>query len=202
MLLSLDQRDVIVSQKKIQSLYDLDEISSGNLQVFVTRNFKDIKASQALRYQVFFEEMGAKPTPAITASKLDIDDFDSVCDHLLVVEHQDSGDYRVVGTYRLLRREAMQEIGRFYSDSEYDISLIKNYNGGILEVGRSCVHSDFRNRSVMQLLWRGIGAYVVRFRIDYMFGCASFAGTDPISITIILRLLIFVRARLRIAMLK
>ena len=166
---------------KIESLYNLGEISAGNLEVFVTRDPGDIKAAQALRYQVFCEEMGAKPTPQILQSRLDVDEFDAVCDHLLVVERPEGSrdNYKVVGTYRLLRREMMKEIGRFYTDSEFDISRIKEYSGAILEVGRSCVHADFRNRAVMQLLWRGIGAYVTKFNISLLFGCASFHGTDP-----------------------
>ncbi len=165
---------------KIERLYNLGEISAGNLEVFVTRDPVDICAAQALRYNVFFEEMGAKATPQMLQNKLDVDDFDSVCDHLLVVERQDGGDgYKVVGTYRLLHREMMEKIGNFYTDGEFDISPIKKYPGAILEVGRSCVHGDFRNRSVMQLLWRGIGAYVTKFNISLLFGCASFNGTDP-----------------------
>jgi putative hemolysin len=89
------------------------------------------------------------------------------------------GNYRVVGTYRLLRRSAMKKIGRFYTDGEFDISPVRNNEGEILELGRSCVDPEFRNRSVMQLLFRGIGAYVARFNIELMFGCASFHGTDP-----------------------
>ena len=167
----------------IDALYDLGEIRAGNLEVFVTRKSEDIVAAQALRYEVFFEEMGAKANAKTIASRLDVDEFDSICDHLLVVEHPEdtkkNGDYRVVGTYRLLRRDAMREIGHFYTDGEFDISSIKQYKGEILEVGRSCVHADFRNRAVMQLLWRGIGAYVAKFNIGLMFGCASFHGVDP-----------------------
>lgn len=162
-----------------QALYDLGEMRSGNMEVFVASKASDITAAQALRYQVFYEEMGAKSTPEIEKTKLDIDEFDAVCDHLLVVEHQENGGYKIVGTYRLLRRENMQKIGRYYSDGEFDISIIKQYDGDVLEVGRSCVHQDFRNRSVMQLLWRGIGAYVTKFNIKIMFGCASFHGIDP-----------------------
>jgi len=161
------------------SLYDLGELKVGNLEVFVASKPEDIEASQALRYQVFFQEMGAKPTETISRTKLDQDKFDAVCDHLLVVEHQPHGNYKVVGTYRLLRRTAMKTIGKFYTDGEYDISAIRNFPGEILEVGRSCVDPEYRNRAVMQLLWRGISAYVTRFECGLMFGCASFPGTDP-----------------------
>ena len=84
----------------------------------------------------------------------------------------------IVGTYRLLRGEKMAKIGRFYTESEFDISAIKSQNLKLLELGRSCVRADFRNKAVMQLLWRGIGEYVTHYGIELMFGCASFAGAD------------------------
>lgn len=182
MLPAVSQDEIMRQNKlfnKIEPLYDLAEMRAGNLGVFVTRNARDIEAAQSLRYQVFFEEMGARANAKTLASQLDVDEFDDICDHLLVVEHSEDGDYRVVGTYRLLRRESMKQIGHFYTDSEFDIGPIKQYKGHILEVGRSCVHADFRNRAVMQLLWRGIGAYVSKFNIGLMFGCASFNGVDP-----------------------
>lgn len=163
----------------IQPKYQLGELTAGNMEVFIASRPEDIKASQQLRYRVFFEEMKAPVTPQIAATKLDSDKFDEVCDHLLVVEHDEEGAYKVVGTYRLLRRSAMQKIGHFYTETEYDIDKIKLYKGEILEVGRSCVDANYRNRAVMQLLWRGIGAYVSKFNVALMFGCASFYGTNP-----------------------
>lgn len=164
-----------------KSLYDLGTLTAGNLEVIIASHPREIEASQRLRYRVFCEEMGAKPSAEIAASKRDMDKFDDVCDHLLVVENRPDGEAIVVGTYRLLRRAAMQKIGHFYSEGEYDITPIRNHPGEILEVGRSCVDPGYRNRAVMQLLWRGIGAYVARFEVALMFGCASFHGTDPMA---------------------
>lgn len=163
----------------IERKYDLGDLRSENLEVFVAKKEADIKAAQALRFHVFFGEMNAPMTEDAAASGLDRDKFDKHCDHLLVVDHQEGGGYKVVGTYRLLRRQAMQAVGHFYSESEFDISTVKNFDGEILEVGRSCVDASYRNRSVMQLLWRGIGAYVYKFKVGLLFGCASFVGTDP-----------------------
>jgi len=163
----------------LSPLYDLGDLRAGTLEVLVASRPEDIEASQKLRYRVFFEERGARPTAEMKAARRDMDVFDAVCDHLLVVEHQSDRSVRVVGTYRLLRYEMMKKIGHFYTAGEYDIGHIEQYNGQILEVGRSCVDPEYRNRAVMQLLWRGIGAYVARFDIGLMFGCASFQGTDP-----------------------
>lgn len=169
----------LIVHGKVTPRYDLGDLRAGNLEVFVTGNPADLEASQRLRYQVFVDEMGAKASEEMARTHRDIDEYDAVCDHLLVVEHQPEGGYRVVGTYRLLRSESMQKVGRFYSETEFDISEIKASGLSLLEVGRSCVDRDFRSRAVMQLLWRGIGAYVNKFQIGLMFGCASFGGTDP-----------------------
>jgi len=164
---------------KPESLYDLGEMRAGNLEVFVASRREDIEAAQALRYRVWVEEVGAKVAPEMHAVRREWDEFDTYCDHLLVIEHQPQGAPKVVGTYRLMRRDGMKKMGRFYSASEFDISSIENYSGEIMELGRTSVDQAYRNRAVMQLLWRGIGAYVARFNVGLLFGCASFQGNDP-----------------------
>ncbi len=154
-------------------------LTTGSLEIRVTTGADDIAASQALRYRVFYEEMSAKPTEAMLAVKRDFDDFDAVADHLQVVDHDlGDGPESVVGTYRLMRRVAADRIGQFYSVDEYDIAPIANLPGEVLELGRSCVDEPYRNRRVMDLLWRGIAAYVFHYDIELMFGCASFQGVD------------------------
>jgi putative hemolysin len=156
------------------------ELRAGNLGVRVARSSAEIDAVQALRYRVFYSEMGARADPATTASRRDRDAFDDVADHLLVVDHAiGAGPEGVVGTYRLIQREAAARLGRFYSADEYDIASIVSFPGQILELGRSCVDAAYRSRVAMQLLWRGIAAYVFHYQIDLMFGCASLRGTDP-----------------------
>jgi putative hemolysin len=157
----------------------IGELRAGNLGLRIARTPEELDAAQALRYRVFYEEMGAVPDAAAAARGRDSDRYDAVADHLLVVDH-DLGDGldAVVGTYRLIRREAAESIGRFYSADEYDISLIERFPGRVLELGRSCVDSAYRGRAAMQLLWRGIAAYVFTHNIDLMFGCASLPGTD------------------------
>jgi putative hemolysin len=156
------------------------EVRAGNLGVRVAASAGEIDAVQALRFRVFYQEMGAIADARTTASARDQDEFDQVADHLLVVDHTlGSGPEGVVGTYRLIRRDAAERIGRFYSAGEYDITRLTAYPGRVLELGRSCVDAAYRNRVAMQLLWRGIAAYVFQYRIDLMFGCASLPGTDP-----------------------
>ncbi len=156
------------------------DIASGRLQVRLAESAADIDAALALRYRIFYEIMGARPLPGMAQQRRDRDDFDQLCDHLLVLDHsRGSGAEAVVGTYRLIRREAAQRHGAFYSAAEYDISRLIAYPGEILELGRSCVDAGYRARPVMQLLWSGIAAYVFHYDIALMFGCASLPGTDP-----------------------
>jgi putative hemolysin len=159
------------------------ELRAGNLGVRLAVCDAEIDAVQSLRYRVFYTEMGAKPDARTTATARDRDMFDAVADHLLVVDHDlGEGSASVVGTYRLIRRSAAAKIGRFYSADEYDISMLESAGGNLLELGRSCTDAAYRNRAVMQLLWRGIAAYVFHYGIDLMFGCASLHGTNPDSL--------------------
>ena len=156
------------------------ELRAGNLGVRIATTPAEIDAVQALRFRVFFEEMGASPDSVAAATRRDRDTFDRVADHLLVVDHAiGPGPEGVIGTYRLIQREGAVRAGRFYSSDEYDISAVAMFPGRVLELGRSCVDAAHRSRAVMQLLWRGIAAYVFRHQIDLMFGCASLPGTDP-----------------------
>jgi L-ornithine Nalpha-acyltransferase len=156
------------------------ELRAGNLGVRLAAGRAELDAIQALRYRVFYGEMGATADVETAARRRDRDRFDEVADHLLVLDHAiGPGPEGVVGTYRLIQREGANRLGRFYSAQEYDIAPILRFPGRILELGRSCVDAAYRNRVAMQLLWRGIAAYVFHYQIDLMFGCASLPGTDP-----------------------
>ncbi|HUA77769.1 MAG TPA: GNAT family N-acetyltransferase, partial [Acetobacteraceae bacterium] len=149
------------------------ELRVGNLGVRMAANADEIDAIQALRYRVFYDEMRATPSRAAALIRRDRDALDEVADHLLVIDHAlGDGPESVVGTYRLIRREAAARAGRFYTAGEFDISRLLALPYRLLELGRSCVDAAHRNRVVMQLLWRGIAAYVFEYQIDLMFGCA------------------------------
>tara|TARA_B100000686_G_scaffold352643_1_gene455431 strand:- start:1590 stop:2510 length:921 start_codon:yes stop_codon:yes gene_type:complete len=152
------------------------------LEVRITRKRQDIIVAQELRYRVFYEELGASASRRMAAKGRDFDKFDGRCDHLLVIDHSRPKGEAVVGTYRLLRHEVAMLYGGFYSATEYDImALVANIaeTGELMELGRSCVHPDYRTNWVIQLLWRGLAGYIQAHDIKYMFGCASLPGTDP-----------------------
>ncbi len=142
----------------------------------------ELSAVQALRWNVFYEEMGAIPTSSHQPGR-DADAHDPLCDHLLVIDEDRAPGERIVGTYRLLRESVARANGGFYSASEFDIAplaLPAGAEGGeLLELGRSCVLPAYRDSATIQLLWRGIADYVARHGIRLMFGCASFHGIDP-----------------------
>ena len=154
-------------------------LRSGNTEIRLAESADEIRQAQQLRWQVFFEEMKAKPTPEVAAAQLDFDRFDDICQHLLVL---DQG--KVVGTYRMIRRSVAELHGGHYTAAELNIKPLLDYPGELLEVGRSCVAPSHRTRGTMQLLWQGIAAYVFHYDIAMLFGCASLPGTDPKAIAL------------------
>lgn len=157
----------------------------GTLVTRLAQNSREIDAAQALRFQVFVEEMKAKVPAEAMRRRRDIDAWDGVCDHLVVLDTAIEGDPedQVVGTYRLLCQEKAYANDGFYTSSEFDVgALISRHPGKrFMEIGRSCVLPDYRSRRTVELLWQGTWGYASEHHIDAMIGCASFAGTDPKS---------------------
>ena len=157
----------------------------GSLEVRLARNAAELRSAQRLRYRVFYEEMSANPHAANKLARRDIDPFDAICDHLLVLDHDaprgPSRKPAVVGTYRLLRQDVAERHGGFYSAGEFDIAALTARHSGLrfLELGRSCVLPLYRNKRTVELLWHGIWTYVLQHKLDAMIGCASLEGTDP-----------------------
>lgn len=154
-------------------------IRVGDFELRVAESPAEIEEAQALRYRIFYEEMAAQPTAEMAAVRRDFDSFDSVCDHLLIIDHKHGGSGKVIGTYRILRRSVAQKHGRFYSSDEFDIAPLLAHPGEIMELGRSCIEAEYRSRAAMQLMWRGITDYVMHYEIGLMFGCASLPGVEP-----------------------
>lgn len=155
-------------------------VRSGDLLVRLAESEDEIRAAQLLRYRIFYDEMTATPTPEVARAKRDFDRFDEAADHLLVVDtSQTEVERAVVGTYRLIRRDASKHCGGFYTKGEFDIARLDAYPGEILELGRSCVDAGYRSGRVINLLWRGIAHYLKEYDVQLMFGCGSLPGTDP-----------------------
>ena len=158
----------------------------GSLEVRLAQTAAEVRQAQKLRYRVFYQEGSAIPNPGRLFARRDIDSYDAICDHLLVLDHAAPDGLpahrpAVVGTYRLLRQPLAEEYGGFYTSGEFDIGgLIARHDKlQFLELGRSCVLAPYRNKRTVELLWVGIWAYVLQNRTDVMIGCASLDGTDP-----------------------
>ena len=128
-----------------------------------------------LRFLVFNLELNEGLDAAYTTGH-DIDEFDAVCDHL-IVKHAPTG--MIVGTYRLQTGAMAFENAGFYSEREFDFSLYKNLGNAVIELGRACVHRDHRSTDVLYLLWRGIAQYAMSHGARYLIGCSSLTSQDP-----------------------
>ncbi|MWB77462.1 GNAT family N-acetyltransferase [Pseudooceanicola sp. 216_PA32_1] len=149
--------------------------------VRLARDGADLEGAQRLRYRVFVEELGSDGPMVDHAARLERDRFDAHFDHLILIdEDSDAPDARdrVVGVYRLLPSDRLAEVGQFYSESEYDLSVLKASGRRLLELGRSCLLPDYRGGMAMWHLWNALSAYVAERGIEVLFGVASFHGTE------------------------
>lgn len=143
------------------------------LTVSMARTLSEIEEAQRLRFKVFAEEMGAS---LISADEgIDRDIFDSYCEHLLV---RDNDNGKVIGTYRILAPDAARTVGSYYSETEFDMTRLNHLRDRMVEVGRSCVHMDYRDGSTIARLWGGLAEYMVKNKHEYLIGCASISMKD------------------------
>ena len=138
------------------------------IKVFWAQHLDEVRAAQRLRYDIFAGEMGARLSTTLPGH--DIDLFDNFCEHLLVCDELTG---QVIGTYRVLTPVQAQRVGSTYSDTEFDLTRLRSLRDRMVELGRSCVHKDFRHGGVIMALWGALGAFMVRNQLDTMIGCAS-----------------------------
>ncbi|MBU2831343.1 MULTISPECIES: GNAT family N-acetyltransferase [Acidithiobacillus] len=143
-----------------------------SLRLYLARHQDEVDAAQRLRYDVFSAEYGAQLSGR---PGLDQDEYDPFCEHLIV---EDEVSQEVVGTYRLFLPEKVARVGRYYAETEFDLSRLLALNIRIMELGRSCVHPDYRQGAVIALLWSGLAETMSMWKIDYLMGCASVHSTD------------------------
>ncbi|MEH6772590.1 MAG: GNAT family N-acyltransferase [Cereibacter changlensis] len=151
-----------------------------HLTLRLARDDRDLRAAQRLRYRVFVTELGGDGELVDHDQQLECDAFDPLFDHLLLIDdRRDAAALDdVVGVYRLLPGERVGPSGRFYSEGEYDLSPLKRSDRRLLELGRSCVHPDYRGGTAMFHLWNGLADYVATHGAEVLFGTASFHGAD------------------------
>ncbi|MBP6009118.1 MAG: GNAT family N-acetyltransferase [Rhodoferax sp.] len=131
-------------------------------------NLDEVRSAQRLRFNVFAGEMGARLNTPVAG--YDIDLFDDYCEHLLV---RDELTQEVIGTYRVLTPPQAKRVGSTYSDTEFDLVRLRSLRDRMVELGRSCVHADYRQGAVILALWGALAEFMTRNKLDTMIGCAS-----------------------------
>jgi len=155
-------------------------------EVRLASSAADLRAAQRLRYEVFVEELGGQGPLVDHAARLERDRFDPFFDHLLLIDRERD---RVVGVYRLMGEAQAARAGGFYSEGEYDLTALRRSGRRLLELGRSCLHRDYRGGAGMHQLWSALADHVAREGIEVLFGVASFPGTDAQALAAPLSLL-------------
>jgi putative hemolysin len=150
-------------------------IKWGRYYARFAKNEEDLQLAFKLRFEVFNLELGEGLEESYQDEQ-DRDKYDDVCHHLMVFDGRDDS---VIGTYRMQTYEQSKTLGKFYSQEEFDFEkLPESELFDAVEVGRACVHKDYRNGKVLGLLWKGIGFYMTHFKKKYLFGCCSLPGQD------------------------
>jgi L-ornithine Nalpha-acyltransferase len=152
----------------------------GTIEVRLAKTASEVEAAQALRFEVFFKERGIAID---AASPVDADKFDIHCDHLLILDTAVLGPLsdQLVGTARMLPSDKVGKAGGFYSESEFTLRslLARQPAKKFLEIGRTCIKTEWRSKRTVELMWQGIWAYALEHQVDVMVGCASLEGTVP-----------------------
>lgn len=156
-----------IAFNRAQSPTPIDKKPAG-ISVQWARTQDDVRAAQRLRYQVFAAELGAQLVTRLAGH--DVDLFDDFCEHLLV---RDSANNQVIGTYRVLTPAQAKRIGSTYSDTEFDLTRLRDIRTRMVELGRSCVHPDHRHGGVIMALWSALFEFMKRNKLDIMVGCAT-----------------------------
>ena len=154
-------------------------IQSPTFALRLARDETDLLAAQRLRYRVFVQELGGDGPLVDHDLGLERDQFDPVFDHLLLIDPLLPESDQVVGVYRLLRDDGARRLGQFYSEDEYDLTVLRQSGRRLLELGRSCLHPAYRGGTAMYHLWHGLADYIAEHGIEVLFGVASFHGKDP-----------------------
>ena len=149
-----------------------------DFHIKIAQTEAEVMSALHLRYSVFAEELGANGPSVDHQALHEKDSYDPSADHLLLIDVNHMQNNGVVGTYRLMPQSSLPKGLEFYSATEFDLSPLLSSGRKLLELGRSCVHQDYRGGTAMFELWAGLAKYVEDQNIDVMFGVASFHGTD------------------------
>ena len=175
----------VAVQRELLHRSSLSSAAPGNdthrFDIMWARDEDDVRRAQQLRHLVFADEMGARlSVPPGSPADHDIDLFDPFCEHLLVRAATRAGcePGQVIGTYRVLTPANARRVGGLYSDNEFDLTRLRPLRARMVELGRSCVHPDWRSGGVILALWGALAEFMQRNSLDTMIGCASVGMRD------------------------
>jgi putative hemolysin len=157
-------------------LHDCDNplATTSLFRVGLAQGLDDLIECQRLRYRVFNCELG-EGLDSSARTGLDRDQFDFICDHLMV---HDASTGKLVGTYRMQSGYRAKGNLGYYGEQLFDFTPFENLRAEVLELGRACVHQDYRNTQVLHMLWKGIARYAKNCGSRYLFGCSSLTSQD------------------------
>lgn len=159
----------------LQNTGNITESIKSRLLLKQAATDKEIESAMKLRFEVFNLELN-EGLQSSYLTGIDTDQYDKSSDHIIVI---DTAKDMVVGTYRLLAGSKAEKGMGFYSETEFEMSSFKKLDGEKLELGRACVHRDYRGSAVLNLMWAGIARYIERYNISYLFGCGSIHNINP-----------------------
>lgn len=143
------------------------QMDHGNYLLKTATTSQELKSAFKLRYDVFYNN------DKKNSLKLDVDTYDSICDHLIIVDKKTEA---VVGTYRMNSSSSLQD---FYSQSEFDLKSFVLPYSNFVELGRACIDIQHRTGVVISLLWKGIYFYMRQMKADLLLGCSSIKNITP-----------------------
>ena len=151
----------------------------GRYRMRLAQSGEDRIAACRLRFRVFNIELG-EGLESSYQTGLDTDQFDNVCEHLIVEDKQeDNSARRIVGTYRMQTGTAAAHHHGYYSQQEFNLGPYEPLRPGVLELGRASIDREHRTPEVLTLLWRGISQYATDMGLRYLIGCSSLTSKDP-----------------------
>ena len=154
------------------------ETKAGRYSVRFAQTDAEVHAAQALRYRVFYEEKKGRPTDLMRLEQRDMDEWDEAGFHVIVLDHKAKEQPAVVGTLRLFFNECLKPNQQFYTEGAFNLDSLHNYYGRSLELSRFVVDPKGRGGAILMLIWKYAMSFLQDNRIEVMFGCASFSGTD------------------------
>ena len=161
------------------SSFGTREITFGRYLIRIARSDEEIEAALRLRFEVFNLELG-RGLPFSFRTGLDLDEFDSDSEHVILVERIQR---RVIGTYRLRTYETAKTSQGFYLSREFDLSALPSeVLTNAIEVERTCIAKAHRNSRAHLALLESLTQCLTLYKKRYALGCLQLATQDRKSV--------------------